>query len=189
MARMRTVKPEFFRSAKLGQLEPAARLMFIGMWTEADDHGRGLAEPRHLAGTLFPFDRDVTERKVSRWLTEMAARGFITLYEANGSRYYYVTGWWHQKVNRPGPPRYPTPPGVTDSHPPNGESDSVNGTPSGVKGQGSEPPNPHASHSKTNGNRRPLASDRAAIPERTADEHEALARALSPQVFATENLR
>jgi hypothetical protein len=121
------------------------------MWTEADDHGRGLAEPRHLAGSLFPFDRDVTERKVSGWLRELedvvctdGTRGLIVQYESNGSRYYAIRNWWHQKVNRPGDPRYPAPPSGTlfdslNGAPSDSPRDSVNGTRqgSGVRGQGS----------------------------------------------------
>ncbi len=155
MARMRTVKPEFFRSATIGKLDRDTRLLFIGMWTEADDHGRGLAEPRHLAGTLFPFDRDVTERKVTKWLHELedvvctdGSRGLVVRYEANGTTYYAIRNWWHQKVNRPGDPRYPAPPSETlfdsTSHsvnrrPKSSESHSLNETRqgSGVRGQGS----------------------------------------------------
>jgi hypothetical protein len=128
MARMRTVKPEFFRSATIGKLHRDARLLFIGMWTEADDHGRGLAEPRHLAGTLFPFDRDVTERKIMRWLHELADVRLIALYDVNGSTYYAVRGWHHQKVNRPGDARYPEPPSGTLFDPSIHEND----TPSSV---------------------------------------------------------
>lgn len=142
MARMRTVKPEFFRSATIGKLDRDARLLFIGMWTEADDHGRGLAEPRHLAGSLFPFDRDVNERKISKWLRELVdvvcsdgERGLVRLYDANGSTYYAIRNWWHQKVNRPGAPRYPGPPSESLFDPPppngtpgNGTPDSLNGT-------------------------------------------------------------
>lgn len=113
MARMRTVKPEFFRSATIGKLRRDTRLLFIGMWTEADDHGRGLGEPRHLAGSLFPFDRDLTERKVMACLQELVDARLIALYEVNGSIYYAVSGWHHQKVNRPGDPRYPAPPSGT----------------------------------------------------------------------------
>lgn len=149
MARMRTVKPEFFRSATIGKLKRDTRLLFIGMWTEADDHGRGLAEPRHLAGSLFPFDRDVTERKVKASLRELETvvcsdgkRGLIILYEANGSTYYAIRSWWHQKVNRPGGPRYPDPPPETlfslNGDPPDSPHDSLNGARqgSGVRKQG-----------------------------------------------------
>lgn len=196
LARMRTIKPEFFRSATLGHFEPAARLMFIGMWTEADDHGRGLAEPKHLAGTLFPFDRGITEKRIGAWLREMAERGLIHLYETNGSRYYAVVGWWHQKVNRPKPARYPAPPGISDStprtkttnhgrisdsHSPNAPPESLNGTPSGVRGQGSGPPNPRASHRKPSAEPNP-----GRIPEFTDDDRartEATARAMFPERY------
>lgn len=153
MARMRTVKPEFFRSATIGKLKRDTRLLFIGMWTEADDHGRGLAEPRHLAGAIFPFDRDMTERKIRACLRELeqvvcadGKRGLVILYESSGTIYYAIRSWWHQKINRRGDARYPEPPPdnlFTDDSvnggPPNHPPGSLNGTRqvSGHRAQGS----------------------------------------------------
>ena len=48
MARIRTIKPEFFTDEDLGELSPAVRLLFIGMWTEADKAGRLKDKPKTL---------------------------------------------------------------------------------------------------------------------------------------------
>ena len=36
MARIRTIKPEFFDDPKIGRLSPLARLAFIGLLTQSD---------------------------------------------------------------------------------------------------------------------------------------------------------
>ena len=39
MARIRTVKPEFWTDRRVGECSPNARLLFIATWNFADDHG------------------------------------------------------------------------------------------------------------------------------------------------------
>ena len=111
MARIRTIKPEFFRSRSLAKVDRDARLTFAGLWTEADDHGRGVADPRILKGALFALDDDVTHEHVSAHLDVLAASGHIRLYEAEGETYYEVVNWSeHQAAAyRRGEPKYPEP--------------------------------------------------------------------------------
>lgn len=59
MARTRSIKPDFFTDPTVGDLSPFARLLFIGLWTEADREGRLVYEPRQLAVRLFPYDAGV----------------------------------------------------------------------------------------------------------------------------------
>ena len=40
MARIRSIKPEFFTSIPVGGVSRDARLMFVGLWTNVDDDGR-----------------------------------------------------------------------------------------------------------------------------------------------------
>ena len=40
MARIRTIKPEFFTSDDICALSPRARLLYVGLWCEADREGR-----------------------------------------------------------------------------------------------------------------------------------------------------
>lgn len=40
MARIRTIKPSFFRSEDVAALPLRARLLWIGLWTQCDDQGR-----------------------------------------------------------------------------------------------------------------------------------------------------
>ena len=93
MARIRTLKPEFFRSKKLARCSVAARLTYQGLWCEADDHGRGEAEPRVLAGAIWPLDDDIGWQEVDAHLDELAAVGCIVLYVVDGDRYYEIPSW------------------------------------------------------------------------------------------------
>lgn len=56
MARIRTIKPEFFKDEELADLSLAHRLLFIGLWTQADKAGRLEDRPRRLKAELFPYD-------------------------------------------------------------------------------------------------------------------------------------
>lgn len=60
MARMRTLKPEFWDSPSTAQASLAARLLFLAMWNWADDSGRGTAGLKELEAFAFPND-DIRE--------------------------------------------------------------------------------------------------------------------------------
>ena len=47
MARIRTIKPEFFTSDDICALSPLARLLYVGLWCEADREGRLVWTPVH----------------------------------------------------------------------------------------------------------------------------------------------
>lgn len=56
MAKMRGIKPETFTDDKFLQLSPLARLLFIGMWTEACDNGHVEDNAVQLKVRLLPMD-------------------------------------------------------------------------------------------------------------------------------------
>lgn len=112
MARIRTIKPEFARSASTAQLSRDARLLFLLLLPEVDDDGRMLGSAKLLDGLLYPSDDDVTAKKIERWLEECERAGMVTLYEVTGTRYLQITNFAkHQKVSHkrdsvlPPPPR------------------------------------------------------------------------------------
>ncbi len=107
MARIRTIKPEFPQSESMGKVSRDARLLFILLWTIADDHGRARAHSRMLASLLFPYDEDAGSL-VPTWLNELQDEGCIRLYEASGSQYLQITQWArHQKIDKPSKPQHP----------------------------------------------------------------------------------
>lgn len=108
MARIRTIKPEFFRSRVLSECSLRARLTFIGLWTVCDDEGRYRYEPELLKADLWPFEEDITAKDVNADVLELEAHGLVCCYETAGKRYLHIVNWHeHQKINRPTPSRLP----------------------------------------------------------------------------------
>ena len=93
MARIRTIKPEFFTSEDILDLSPLARLLYIGIWCEADREGRLAWKPKTLKTRYLPVDNaDVHE--LCRELTE---RGLVIPY---GDGFAYIPSFLkHQHIN------------------------------------------------------------------------------------------
>lgn len=107
MGRIRTIKPEFPQSESVGRLSRDARLVFILLWTVADDEGRSRAASRMLASLLFPYDDDASEL-MDDWLKELEDTGHIRRYVVDGTTYLQILNWQkHQRVDRPTPSRFP----------------------------------------------------------------------------------
>lgn len=110
MARIRSLKPGFFKSRSLARLTPREiRWTYAGMWCEADDHGRGIADARLLKSAIWPLDDDITFLHVSSWVDVLAASGHIELYEVDGEAYFQIIKFEdHQAAAyRRGEPKYP----------------------------------------------------------------------------------
>lgn len=116
MARIRSIKPEFWTSEQVMECSTNARLLFIGLWNFCDDHGRHPSSPKQIKALVFPAD-DFSSDDVRRLLDELASNGLISFYAVDGKDYFQVTGWQHQKIDRPQSPKYP---GPTDDGSPNG---------------------------------------------------------------------
>jgi hypothetical protein len=114
--RIRSIKPEFWRSDDITALSISARLTFVGTWSYVDDNGVGSAKLSSIVADLYAEDmaRDPQEtlRRVSGDLRELADRGLVLFYEAAGKQLLYVTRWTaHQLVNKPSKGHcYPLPP-------------------------------------------------------------------------------
>lgn len=109
MARIRSIKPEFPQSETIGRLSREARLLFIQLWTIADDCGRARASSRVLASLLYPFDDDAKDL-IDSWLAELSDNDCLFFYEDDGNRYLQITNWLkHQKIDRPSASRIPEP--------------------------------------------------------------------------------
>ena len=109
MARIRTIKPEFPQSETVGKLSRHARLLFILIWTIADDAGRTRGASRMLASLLYPYDDDAPSL-IGGWLDELEDNGCIRRYEVDGNSYLEVVNWLkHQKIDKPSASRFPEP--------------------------------------------------------------------------------
>lgn len=127
MARIRTVKPEFYTSEQVTDCSPVARLLFMGMWTFSDDNGIHPASIKRLKMEVFPSD-DFTRQQIADMVSELITVGLVIEYTSHGETFWKITGWHHQKIDQP-TFKYPLPDG---SLPPNvrrtkfAESDSPN---------------------------------------------------------------
>jgi hypothetical protein len=109
MPRIRSIKPEIVQSETIGQCSRDARLLFVLLWTIADDAGRTRAAPRLLASILFPYDEDAAGL-IEGWLSELERVGCVRRYACDGSAYLDIPGWLkHQKIDKPSASRLPAP--------------------------------------------------------------------------------
>lgn len=108
MARIRTVKPEFWTSGQVLECSPMTRLFFIGLWNFADDAGRHPYSVRQAKAEVFPGD-DISSENILGMLQELEANGLIKPYTVDGKEYFQITGWHHQRIDKPQPARYPGP--------------------------------------------------------------------------------
>lgn len=76
MARIRTIKPEFFTSEDIVALSPLARLLYIALWCEADREGRMQWKPRTFKMRYLPAD----ECDVAALCQEIIDAGLVKLY-------------------------------------------------------------------------------------------------------------
>lgn len=100
MSRIRTIKPDFFRHARLYDAERETqlplRLAFAGLWTACDREGRFKWRPRELKLDVLPHD----DIDFSRVLDALATRGYIQKYTCEGEIFGCVPSWRrHQFIN------------------------------------------------------------------------------------------
>lgn len=89
MARMRTIKPGFFENDLLAEVDPLGRLLFAGLWTQADRRGRLEDRPKKLKAVILPYD----SCDADALLDQLAQRGFIVRYEISGAKYIQVSNF------------------------------------------------------------------------------------------------
>lgn len=83
MARIRSVHPGLFTDEAFASVSMASRMLFIGLWCEADDLGVFEWKALTLKMRLFPGDAV----DVSSLLCELAARDMIRAFEHDAKRY------------------------------------------------------------------------------------------------------
>ena len=103
MARIRYLKPDFFKDEDLAEIPYDIRLFFAGLWCYADKAGRLEDRPLRLKADIMPYD---LKFEVERALEILAhpkkhspiKKPFIIRYEINGERYIQIVSWGkHQK--------------------------------------------------------------------------------------------
>ncbi|AUR92749.1 hypothetical protein NVP1176O_47 [Vibrio phage 1.176.O._10N.261.55.F5] len=96
MARIRTIKPEFFTSESVLSVSPLARLFFIGLWCEADRDGRLKWKPRTLKFRYLPADN----ADIDKLSDELINEGMINIYSVGEVEYCEIPSFAsHQVIN------------------------------------------------------------------------------------------
>ncbi len=108
MSRIRTIKPEFFLDEEIAGLQPLTRILFVGLWTQADRSGRLEDRPARIKAQALPYDSVDLEAL----LTELETGGFIQRYDAEGRSLIQIRTF--DKHQRPHPreegSKFPSPP-------------------------------------------------------------------------------
>ena len=100
MARIRTIKPEFWSSEQVMECQPLTRLLFIGIWNFCDDGGNHPDSEKTIKARVFPGD-EISSSSIRRMLDELSSNGLLAFYEHSGKRYLHVCGWEHQRIDKP----------------------------------------------------------------------------------------
>lgn len=97
MARRRMIDPNIWQSEDVAELSMFARLLLIGMISNADDEGRGKANPVYLKSTIFPYDV-ISNEEIKEALKDLNRNISIEFYNRGGKDYYEFKNWrkWQQ---------------------------------------------------------------------------------------------
>lgn len=118
MPRRRMLDPEIWRNPDFATLSLLAKLLFIGIFSHADDEGRLEAEPVGLKIKIFPANsQDITQ--IGEAIKELQSKQMIELYEVDEKQYLFIPKWFkHQYIPKPSPSDYPLPPKeLIEKHP------------------------------------------------------------------------
>lgn len=137
MARIRNIKPAFFKDEQLAEHPPLTRILFEGLWTLADKHGRLEDRPKYIKVEVLPYDKC----DIDAMLAALATSRFITRYTVDGRAYIEVrTFTKHQRISgaeAKAPTTIPAPSVTQES-----SNDTANETP---RGSAEEAPEKHVS--------------------------------------------
>lgn len=108
MARKRMIDPSIWINEDFGTLTNLAKLVFIGLFSMADDEGRGKASPAYIKAVLFPYNDDLRVADIDKALSEISSKMSVIFYSCDENKYYTLTSWdtW-QKIDKPTPSQIP----------------------------------------------------------------------------------
>jgi len=129
MARKRMIDPTIWEDENFGKLSPRAKVLFIGLFSNADDEGRIRANDSYLRSTVFMYD-DIALNEIKKHLQEITnIMKHVHIYTVDNNIYCHLNNWdefQKQKTDRISPSMLPECPkcnvsindvldGVTDS--------------------------------------------------------------------------
>ena len=112
MARKRMIDPGIWQSEDFAKLSTLSKLVFIGLFSNADDEGRGRANTLYLKSILFPYDEKLRAADMEKTLEEIASHMSVTFYTHDEKEYYVLESWKSfQTINKPTASKIPLPDG------------------------------------------------------------------------------
>jgi hypothetical protein len=91
MARIRALKPDFFKDEDLATLPYEARILYQGLWCFADKAGRLEDRPKYIKAEIFPYDNINIEKYLNLLcapnIQDRPDKVFIRRYSVNGRNY------------------------------------------------------------------------------------------------------
>ncbi|MCS6570300.1 hypothetical protein NYQ35_15955 [Curtobacterium flaccumfaciens pv. flaccumfaciens] len=117
--RIRSTKPEFWRSKTIAALPWDVRLVLKGLESYVDDNGVGKDDIALIAADVFPRDlsgnpRDTLAR-LSEAISALHDGGLIARYVADSEDLLYIGRWKElQRIDKPGRGRFPRPDGTLE---------------------------------------------------------------------------
>ena len=117
--RIRSTKPEFWKSRRIASVDWDARLVLKGLESYVDDNGVGVDDIELIVTDVFPRDMFANPRetvaRVSEAIRSLHRAGLVHRYEANGDHLLYISFWESvQRIDKPGKGRNPRPDGTFD---------------------------------------------------------------------------
>ena len=115
--RIRSTKPEFWRSRRIASVDWDARLVLKGLESYVDDNGVGKDDLALICADVFPRDLSGnptgTLQKVSEAISHLSGAGLLWRYEAEGTPLLYIAFWESvQRIEKPSKGRFPRPDGT-----------------------------------------------------------------------------
>jgi len=108
MARIRYLKPQFFKDEHIAELSFAERLFFCGLWCFADRNGNLENRPKWLKVEIYPYDDNLN---IEEMLNNLEGQ-FITFYTVADRDYIKINNFCkHQKMHKTEKVLYPDMPG------------------------------------------------------------------------------
>ena len=100
MARIRTIKPEFWRDELLASISAEAALLAIGLLNHCDDEGFFNANPKLVESDVFPLR--MLAKSTTELLRELSGIGYIEVFSGSDSKTYGKVANFekHQVINK-----------------------------------------------------------------------------------------
>lgn len=100
MAKIRTIKPEFWDDEQIASLPFGCRLLFIGIWNFADDNGIIRSSEKYIKSKVFPYDDNLRLSEIKNWLNELEKNRWLVPVSYKNESYYAIRTFdVHQRID------------------------------------------------------------------------------------------